>query len=44
MLFRIVMLLIMLVGGKFIVTFIRRLKDEYSYNYQDIDRYIDQRR
>jgi len=44
MLFRLIMLLLMLIGGKLIVNFIRRLKDEYSYNYQDIDRYIDQRR
>ena len=41
MLFRIIMLLIMLIGGKVIVSFIRRLKDEYRYNYQDVDRYID---
>ena len=42
MLFRILMLLAMLVGGKFIVTYIRRLKDEYRYNNQNVDRYIDQ--
>ena len=41
MLFRIIMLLIMLIGGKFVVSFVRRLKDEYRYNYQDVDRYID---
>jgi len=35
------MLLIMLIGGKFVVSFVRRLKDEYRYNYQDVDRYID---
>jgi len=31
----------MLVGGKILVNFIRRLKDEYHYNNQDVDRYID---
>jgi len=31
----------MLVGGKFIVSLISRLKDEYRYNNQDVDRYID---
>jgi len=31
----------MLIGGKFLVSFIRRLKDEYRYNYKDVDRYID---
>jgi len=41
MLFRIIMLLAMLVGGKFIVSYIRRLKDEYRYNNQDVGRYID---
>ena len=40
MLFRITMILVMLVGGKFFVNFIRRLQDEYRYNYKDVDRYI----
>jgi len=31
----------LLVGGTQIVALIRRLKDEYSYNYENVDDYVD---
>jgi len=41
MIFRIILMSALLVGGRQIVSLIRRLKDEYSYNYEDVDDYVD---
>ena len=41
MLLRILLVSVLLVGGRQIVSLVRRLKDEYSYNYEDVDNYID---
>ena len=35
------MLVALLAGGVFLVSYIRGLRDDYSYTYQDVNRFID---
>ena len=41
MLYRILLLIALLFGGKYFVSYVRSLIDEYSYNYKDVDKFID---
>jgi len=35
------LLAVLLIGGVCLVTYFRGLIDDYSYNYQDVNRFID---
>ena len=41
MLILVISLVALLVAGNFAISYIRSLKDDYSYIHQDVDRFID---